>query len=188
MRPLISLSLIALLGSWFIGCSSEEPVADRSMTLLSLEQVQPLEAPVVAGKASHTDEIDFQMILQPNRQTVHANGSFRVMVPRSAVGETTTITGDWLGDHDPGYFGIDFGPAGLEFLRPIEMWVRIPAWVFEDYDPARLCVVHDREDGSYEVVPSQWNWRGGSWWLTGEIEHFSKYLVAVGPPPDNGSN
>lgn len=185
MRTILRIGSVALAAWLVIGCSTEPTTQDSSVQAFSAENLVLIAPQGVAAKASATDEVDFELALQPNRNANYNTSEFKIKVDRGSVQEDVTIDGDWLGDNTPGYFGIDFGPDGFEFEQPIEVWIRIPAWVFEQYDADRLCFVLDREDGSYELVDSHWNFRGGSYWMTSDIEHFSKYLVAVGPPPDN---
>ena len=185
MNTTLKLSGIALAAWLAVGCSSDPAAEDSSRTVFTASDLQLVVPQDVAAKTVGVDETDFEFVVQPNRSFNYNRPGYKVKVERGDAPFEATITGDWLGDNTPGYFGIDFGPEGFEWASPIEMAIKIPWWVLIEYDPACLMIVLDNEDGTYEPVPSRWEFRQGFYWLDGEIEHFSKYLVAVGPPPDN---
>lgn len=184
MNVLLRTGGLALVAWLAIGCACDGGADDGGVRTLQATDLALLAPREPVDKAVGADEIDFEFVVQPDRSLNHNRPGYKVKVERGDAPFEATITGDWLGDNTPGCFGIDFGPEGFEWASPIEMAIKIPWWVLIEYDPACLMIVLDNEDGTYEPVPSRWEFRQGFYWLDGEIEHFSKYLVAVGPPPE----
>ncbi|MFA7330084.1 MAG: hypothetical protein WC326_03315 [Candidatus Delongbacteria bacterium] len=190
-HPKYLLALVLPL-AFFSGCANtgDEPATQ----LLQADQLQFVAPP--AAKAAQTDTwMDFSLTLHPNRPATVVVPGFLLHAPRGAVEQTLTITGDWCGDdaQDP-VVGYDFAPDGSEFLVPLRvMFVFLPQSL-EGLDPARLTWVLDHEDGTYEVIPSEVQvlpahgpGNPGAVRVLAQVEHFSRYLIAIGPPPDNNT-
>lgn len=140
---------------------------------------------------------DFSLDLTPQRSAALDLPGFRLRAPRGCVGQEATITGDWLGDENENpVIGYNYGPDGLEFLQefllPLQVEFKLKTRDLEGLDPACLLVVLDHEDGTYEIIPSVVeampegdldNPHGVK--IRAEIDHFCRYLIATGPPPDN---
>jgi len=178
------------LAAWLATGCSDDPTAtkDTSAPVFSADQLLLIQPDAVADKHAATDEIDFSFDVEPGRKVNFNRPGFKIRVDRGDAPFDTTITGDWLGDNEPGYYGIDFGPEGFEWAEPINLEIKIPTSLIIEFGLDRLYIVLDLENGTYEPVPADWHVHGNHYWLDGEIEHFSKYLVAVGPPPDNNQN
>jgi hypothetical protein len=190
-RFLFTLGLLLPL-AFLSGCTGSEEPATQYLQANQISIVAP-----AFSKADGTDlGGDFSLTLSPSRATSIQRPGFNLRAPRGCVAQTLTITGDWCGDdrEDPA-IGYDYGPEGTEFLIPLQAQFILRSEDLGEADPADLIVVLDHEDGTYEIVPSTVSVvpgdgleNPGTVRIAALLEHFSKYLVAVGPPPDGGHN
>lgn len=186
-RTFLILGLVLPLSFWS-GCSNP---GDEPATLLQSDQLTFVVP--AASKAEGTDlGGNFSLPLQPSRSTSIQLPGFRLRAPRGCVGQPVTIAGDWCGDdRQHPAIGYDFGPEGQEFALPLQLEFKLRQEDLAGLDPTTLLVVLDHEDGSFEVIPSQVEEASADdpeipngIKISTLVEHFSKYLVATGPPPD----
>ena len=182
-RHVILIGLLLPLALW-LGCAEDEEPATR---LLGSDEVHVL-VPAVDKGARTDDFMDIVLNLRPNRPATATRPGVVLTAPRGCVDEPLSIHGDWQGDNPQlPAIGYDFTPDGTEFLLPLRIQFLLLPCQLEGIDPARLTVVLDREDGTYELVPTEVDVWPGAVVLRAPLEHFSKYLVAVGPQPDDNS-
>ncbi|MDP2359818.1 MAG: hypothetical protein Q8O14_03560 [bacterium] len=181
-RPLNRLAILLL--PLLLACSQTSLQEEGTVRLLDAEQVRLLTPP--AAKGALTDwPGDFTLALDPSRAANHNQAGFQLRAPRGCVAQSLVITGRWLGTDVPPALGFDFGPDGTEFLLPLEMQFRLLRQDLEGVDLSLLTVLLDREDGTYEVIPTVIDEQmPGIVRLTANAEHFTRYLIATGPPPD----
>lgn len=202
MRKLLSgLVLGGILALLCTGCSTDREPGDSTQTLYRADQVTILQqVHLSTTKASLVDgALDFTLQVDPENEVhwstsaedpeneVHWGHGVSVTVPAGAVTEAVEIHGHWLAGDDGSALGYEFGPEGLEFAESIVVNITVP--LAEETIPAdgELMVLYDREDGWYEVIENEvhWNTAGDGVSLQTGIDHFSKYLLGVGPPPDD---
>jgi len=177
------IGLLLPLALW-LGCAVDEEPATR---LLGEGELQLL-APAASKDAQTDDLMDIVLNLRPNRPATAVRPGVVLTAPRGCVEQPLQITGDWQGDHPQlPAIGYDFTPDGTEFLLPLRIQFLLLPCQVDGIDPARLTVVLDREDGTYELIPTEVDVWPGAVVLRAPLEHFSKYLVAVGPPPDDSN-
>jgi hypothetical protein len=182
-RHALMIGLLLPLALW-LGCAVDEEPATR---LVAGEDIKML-APAVSKDARTDDLMDIVLNLRPNRPATAVRPGVVLSAPRGCVDAPLTIRGDWQGDEpQQPAIGYDFTPDGTEFLLPLRIQFLLLPCQVEGIDPARLTVVLDREDGTYELIPTEVDVWPGAVVLRAPLEHFSKYLVAVGPPPDDSS-
>jgi hypothetical protein len=183
-RPFLFLALLLPLAFW-LGCAVDEQPATQ---VLGAGQIQLL-VPSASKEAGTDDLMDLHLSLRPNRPATATRPGVVLFAPRGCVEQPLTITGDWQGDEvDLPAIGYDFSPDGTEFLLPLRIqFLLLPCQVV-GIDPSRLTVVLDLEDGSYEIVPTEVDILPGAVVLRAPLEHFSKYLVAVGPQPEGSGS
>lgn len=184
----ISASIVLLLAllAWS-GCSRTTSQDNAANRVLQGDQVRLLASALSKG-AAVDDLRDFTLRIRPNQVACYSKKYFTLTAPRGCVGTETLISGDWLGDDvvNPAW-GFDFGPVGQEFLLPLHLTFHFNHHDLEGLDPALLTLLLDLENGCYEVIPSTVEdfLELDVVVLEADVEHFSRYLVAVGPPPDD---
>ena len=186
LMPLYAAGLALLLA---LGCSQDSQPSESSPRLLSRDQVRLLTPNDFTGKAHDIDALgDFSLSVVPGSPAVAENGAFRLSVPAGAVTQPITIQANWLGDEATPEIGFDFGPAGQEFLRPLTFEITLPLTPADVPAGSELMVLYDREDGFYEEVSNEVHWQtvDEQAVLRAPLEHFTKYLIGTGPPPDEG--
>lgn len=190
MRRFLPLGAAGLALLFAFGCSSESQAPESGGRLLSRDQLHLLSPADFPAKAHELDAVsDFTLTVNPGSAAVFSGSGYSLRVPAGAVTAPVTIVADWQGDETTAAIGFEFGPEGQEFLAPLEFELTLPL-TSEDLPAGdELLVVYDRQDGWYEVVSNEVHWMSadGEVRLGSRLEHFSKYLVATGPPPDEGS-
>ncbi len=180
------------------GCSVDREPGDSTQTLYRADQVTLLQQVHLSpGKASLVDgTLDFSLELDPQNE-VHWSTSadpeneadwnqvVSVTIPAGAVTEPVTIEGRWMGGAGDPALGYEFGPEGLHFSAPIQVSIALPIDEATIPSDEELLVLYDREDGWYEAVDNEvhWNTSGNAVTLDAGIDHFSRYVIATGPPP-----
>jgi hypothetical protein len=182
-------ALLVALAVW-TGCSNVPEEGAPAARVLQADQVTLLAPAAVKGAA--TDGLhDFTLLVRPARAASHSQTGFNLRAPRGCVAAEVLITADWLGDDrvKPAW-GFDFGPGGQEFLQPLQLTFLLQPQDLAGLDPSTLTLLLDREDGTYEVVPSEVyeDLVPNLVLLRAEVEHFSRYLIGTGPPPDEHPN
>ncbi len=181
-------TLIALL----IGCSQSPVVEESETTVYQAGEIDLLQIDTLPqDKAATVFDDDFDpfqpytvsFLLEASdrlRLEEHALGFYAA---RNSVAQDTEIDGRWLGPE--GHFGYDMQPHGLNFNRPVRFTIDVQ-WVLDlgIYDPSRLVLLLDNEDGTYNLIPS--NLRSGN--IRAMLHHFSKYVIGIGPPPSGNGH
>jgi hypothetical protein len=183
--PLLSAGLLLLLA---LGCSQDSRPSDSGSRLLSRDQVRILTPQDFASKARDIDALgDFSLSLVPGSAAVVEGEGYRLSAPAGAVTQPVTIQANWLGDEAAPEIGFDFSPQGLEFAQPLSFQITLPLKPEDVPAGSELMVLYDREDGWYEEVSNEVHWRtvDDKAILDAPLEHFTKYLIGTGPPPDD---
>jgi hypothetical protein len=184
--PLFAAGLALLL---VLGCSQDSRPPDSSGRLLSRDQVRLLSPRDFSGKARALDAMgDFSLAVTPGTAAEVRGEGYRLSVPAGSVNRPVTIQANWLGDEATPEIGFNFSPEGQEFLRPIEFEVSLPLQPSDVPAGDELLVLYDREDGWYEVISNEVHWQSvdEKAVMRAPLEHFTKYLIGTGPPPDEG--
>ena len=183
--PASSVLLLALL-AWS-GCSRTTSQDSATNRVLQGDQVRLL-VPTLSKFAAVDDLRDFTLRVRPDHRARYHRSYFSLEAPRGCVNAEVMIAADWLGDDavNPAW-GFDFGPVGQEFLIPLHLTFEFDHHDLEGLDPALLTLLLDLENGSYEVIPSTVEefLDLDEVVLEADVEHFSRYLIGVGPPPDD---
>ena len=138
----------------------------------------------------------------PDGQAEYTDGLIHVQVQPGCVTDAMTLTANWQGDEESPEYGYDFGPDGTVFAQPIQVSYALDLVDNMDaVNPELLAMFYDHEDGLYELVPSWiefepvmvWNEECQCEdediriWVHASVEHFTKYIIANGPPTGDGS-
>ncbi|MDP2361326.1 MAG: hypothetical protein Q8O14_11350 [bacterium] len=182
--PLFAAGLGLLLA---FGCSQDSRPPESGGRLLSRDQVRLLSPADFAGKDRVIDAMgDFTLQVLPGEASVVEGEAFRLVAPAGAVSQPVTIHAQWLGGDGTGEIGFNFTPEGQEFLLPLHFELTLPLQPADLPAGDELMVLYDREDGWYEVISNEVHWLSVDEKATmlARLEHFTKYLIATGPPPD----
>jgi len=182
--PLWAAGLSLLLA---LGCSTDSQAPESGGRLLSRDQIRLLSPADLPTKSHALDALaDFTLEVRPGSVAVYEGGGVSMRVPAGAVTTPVTIQARWMGGDSEPALGFEFGPEGQEFLAPLEFELTLPVTNQDLPGGDELLVVHDREDGWYEVVSNEVHWMSADEGVVvgARLNHFSKYLVAVGPQPD----
>jgi hypothetical protein len=182
--PLWAAGLSLLLA---VGCSTDSPAPESGGRLLSRDQIRLLTPADLPVKSHALDAMtDFTLQVQPGSAAAFEANGVTLRVPAGAVTSPVTIQAHWMGGDSQPALGFEFGPEGQEFLAPLEFELTLPVSADDLPLGDELLVVYDREDGWYEVVSNEVHWMSADEGVAvgARLQHFSKYLVAVGPPPD----
>lgn len=180
----IAAGLALLLVS---GCSQDSRPPESGGRLLSRDQVRLLSPADFPGKERAIDALgDFSLSLVPGQPASVEGEGYRLSAPAGCVAQPVTIQAEWLGDG--GEIGYNFTPDGQEFLAPLVFELILPLQPADLPAGDDLMVLHDREDGWYEVISNEVHWLSvdDKALLRAPLEHFTKYLIGTGPPPDDG--
>jgi hypothetical protein len=190
-----------LLLTLMAGCSSVDPGTGSEPTALQASQVQLIPAELLVAKDVATDgrndsgdPEDFNPFLPDSYTfTLYADADVRVRhnwfafrAREGSVEQDRTIRAQWLGPR--GYIGYEMLPHGLNFQEPVTLLIDITAIIDTGlWDIAELGIFLDNENGTYTPLPSTPEAEDGQererTLLRAELEHFSKYVIGVGPPP-----
>jgi len=186
--PLWAAGLSLLLA---IGCSTDSQAPESGGRLLSRDQIRLLTPADLPAKSHALDAMsDFSLQVTPGAAVAFEGNGVALRVPAGAVTLPVTIQARWMGGDSQPALGFEFGPEGQEFLAPLEFELSLPFSADDLPLGDELLVVHDREDGWYDVVSNEVHWMSADEGVAvgARLQHFSKYLVAVGPPPDEPGN
>ena len=178
------------------GCSDSGMQTDDSPVLYTADQLQLLVPSRVAPKADLVSELH-TIAVSPGEQAEFSDGLIYVNVEPGCVTAPMTLTADWQGDEESPEYGYDFGPEGTVFAQPIQVSYALD--LVDDMDAVDtelLSMFYDREDGLYELIPSviefepvivwdeecQCEDEDIRIWVRASVDHFSKYIIATGPP------
>jgi hypothetical protein len=190
MRRFLPLGAAGIALLLAFGCSSESREPESGGRLLSRDQIRLLSPADFPTKAHDLDAItDFTLSVTPGAASVYTGAGISLRVPAGAVSAPMTIVANWQGDEASPALGFEFGPEGQEFLAPLDFELVLPLAESDVPVGDELLVVYDRQDGWYEVVSNEVHWMntGEEARVDARLDHFSKYLVATGPPPDEGT-
>ena len=190
MRRFLPLGAAGIALLLAFGCSSESREPESGGRLLSRDQIRLLSPADFPTKAHDLDAItDFTLSVTPGAASVYTGAGISLRVPAGAVSAPMTIVANWQGDEASPALGFEFGPEGQEFLAPLDFELVLPLAETDVPVGDELLVVYDRQDGWYEVVSNEVHWMntGEEARVDARLDHFSKYLVATGPPPDEGT-
>ncbi|MFA7330085.1 MAG: hypothetical protein WC326_03320 [Candidatus Delongbacteria bacterium] len=190
MRRFLPLGAAGLALLLAFGCSTDGSRAPESSgRLLSRDQIRLLTPADLPAKAHDLDAMtDFTLVVTPGAASEYTGAGFSLKAPAGAVSTPVTIVANWQGDEASPAIGFEFGPEGQEFLTPLEFELVLPLSEADLPAGDELLVVYDRQDGWYEVVSNEVHWMSADEEarVDARLEHFSKYLIATGPPPDDG--
>jgi hypothetical protein len=207
MLKLPSLHKLVLLLALLSGCSSVDSGAGDEPTVLQANQVQLISSDLLVAKGVTTDgrndsgdpeafnpflpdNFSFTLSAQADTRVRHNWFGFRARA--GSVNRDRNIRAQWLGPR--GLIGYEMLPHGLNFSEPVDMLIDITLLVDSGlWDITQLVIYLDNEDGTYTPLPSTPENEDGEGrertLLRTELEHFSKYVIGVGPPPGgNGGN
>ena len=194
---LLALAGVALIA--LIGCESTGGQSQDEPVILSADQLQILTPSGLVAKADDIDD-DHEIYVRRYGRTRYQTPLLRMSVESRSVSEDVVLTAQWQGNNeeDPEY-GYEFGPEGMVFDRPIVIAYALDLVDdIDDVDLDLLSMYYDREDGTYEQIYSYiyfepiFNYDGGHHdldfkiWVVGWVDHFSKYIIATGPPTGGG--
>ncbi len=202
-RKLLVLIGLGLLGS-LIGCSNEGTApqdTEITYTADQIEFINPMEIskdlPTAGGSrfggGSGEPAVFFpwmpdavRFMLNPGENTSIDQNYFKFRAMGDAVEQPTLIQGIWLGPR--GIWGYDMSPHGMNFNSPVQFMIDVSPLLALDLPQDRLLMLHDNEDGTFvpvqaEIVPYDSAENNSRYFMRGTLNHFSKYVIGIGPPP-----
>jgi hypothetical protein len=195
---------LALLASvMLVGCSAVDPDArNNTEAVFTASQIQLLSADLLVDKNSPIDDRripgdpeTFQPWMPDNFSFQLASGSpttvrhnwFGFRAQAGSVERDRNLQARWLGPR--GYFGYEMLPHGLNFEHPVELLIDISAALATGlWEADELAVYLDNENGTYTLIESEPETEDRAdaedrVLLRARLEHFSKYVIGIGPPP-----
>lgn len=205
MLKLPPLHKLVLLLALLAGCSAVDPGTRDEPTVLQANQVQLIPAELLVTKGITTDgrndsgdpdtfipflpdNFSFTLSAQADTRVRHNWFGFRARA--GSVNRDRNVRAQWLGPR--GLIGYEMLPHGLNFTEPVEMLIDITLLLDTGlWDIAELVIYLDNENGTYTPLPStpetEMDEGRERVLLRTELEHFSKYVIGVGPPPGGNS-
>ena len=190
LRISLSIALIAAL-SLLMSCENSSTQPSQMENIFPADEITLILPLAPAMKGNVVDQDQTFTLTRRNHTNFESNG-FRFHARPNSVDEDTEITADWMGDWDEPALGYEFGPEGLVFNKRVEIGYELGCVEnMGELDRDNLQMYYDREDGSYEAIPTRISveplrLEDGSTvqcvWVYGLVDHFSKYIIATGPP------
>lgn len=201
MLKLPPLRTLVLLLALLAGCSSVDPGSGDEPTVLQASQVRLIPSELLVDKGATTDGRNdsgdpetfnpflpdiFSFTLWASEDTRIRHNWFGFRARAGAVNRDRYIRAQWLGPR--GYIGYEMLPHGLNFQEPVDLLIDVTAIVATGlWDIEELGIFLDNENGTYTPLNSTAETEDGPVLdrilLKAELEHFSKYVIGVGPPP-----
>jgi len=164
---------IPLLAS--IGCSPEAPTAP------SLEPLNVVASPnFIRILSTSKGAEDIQLVagvskmISAEQGGVVSNGRVTLEFPPYALGEDTEITIEWL---DDGTLGVELGPHGIKFDRPVVMIMDLRETTAEGKGQSARTIWWNENENWWEKIPKS---ESNENEIRTELEHFSKYSSELG--------
>ncbi len=184
------IALLGMLGV-FIGCENSSTQPSQTDNIFTADEITLIVPVATVAKGNAVDQDQFFTLTKRGHTNFESNG-FRFHARPNSVDEDTEINADWMGDWDEPVFGYQFGPEGLVFSQSVEIGYEFGLVDnMGDLDRESLQLFYDREDGTYEPIPTRIavepeRLEDGTVvqnvWVYGLVDHFSKYIIATGPP------
>lgn len=195
------LALLAALG--LLGCSAVDPDRQENREqVFAASQVQLLPPDLLTDKNTAVDDRRqpgdpegfrpwmpdvFQFTLASDEPTTVRHNWMGFRAQAGSVTQDRLLTARWLGTR--GYYGYDMLPHGLNFEQPVELVIDVTAVIATGlWEADELAVYLDNENGTYTLIESEPEAEDRDdaqdrILLVAPLEHFSKYVIGIGPPP-----
>ncbi len=198
MKKLLLLISIGLLAA-LMGCSDQTAGPQSTETRYTPEQIH-FFTPEEVSKELTTDggfiggdptvfypwmPDLIRFMLYPDRDISVDENFFKFRAEAGSVPDNVLIQARWMGPR--GLWGYDMEPHGLNFDHPVQFMIDITTLVALNVPQDRLLMLLDNEDGTYSPIEAQIHaYQEGlltRYFMNGSLNHFSKYVIGIGPPP-----